>query len=258
MWPLFFNEQRGLGTTNEERFHALLPFYSALRSPLRDSTTVLWPLGYTQTDDRARQFKEWGAPWPLVVFARGPGKTVNRVWPLYSDAHNTNLTSRFYLWPLYKYNRIHADPLDRARTRLGLFLYSDLEEKNSETGHSLHRTDAWPLWTWRRDLEGNTRLQVLSVLEPLMPNNKSIERDYSPLWSLWRSERNAQTGARSQSLLWNLYRREATPDVKKCSLLFGLFQYQSVPSGKRWRVFYVPFGASGPAAKPGPGGEVPK
>jgi len=29
---------------------------------------------------------------------------------------------------------------------------------------------------------------------------------------------------------------------KKCSLLFGLFQYQSDQDGRRWRVFYVPFG----------------
>ena len=77
-------------------------------------------------------------------------------------------------------------------------------------------------------------------MEPLLPNNKSIDRNDSPLWSLWRSEKNAKTGAASQSLLWNLYRRETAPETRKCSLLFGLFQYHSGAEGKRLRLFYVP------------------
>jgi hypothetical protein len=67
-----------------------------------------------------------------------------------------------------------------------------------------------------------------------------VERDYSPVWSVWRAEKNVKTGATSQSLLWNLYRHEATPVSKKCSLLFGLFQYESGAEGKRVRLFYVP------------------
>ena len=71
---------------------------------------------------------------------------------------------------------------------------------------------------------------------------RSLQRDFSPLWSLWRSEKNPNTGASSQSLLWNLYRRDKTPETKKCSLLFGLFKYECGPDGKRWRVCYIPFG----------------
>jgi hypothetical protein len=57
---------------------------------------------------------------------------------------------------------------------------------------------------------------------------------------VWRSEKNTKTAASSQSLLWNLYRNDQTPESKKCSLLFGLLQYQSNPGGKRLRVFYIP------------------
>ena len=69
-----------------------------------------------------------------------------------------------------------------------------------------------------------------------------MERDLSPVWSFWRSDKNPNTGATSQSLLWNLYRRDKTTDSKKCSLLFGLLQYHSGPQGNRWRVLYIPFG----------------
>src|SRR6266513_6157814 len=240
LWQVFFNQRLDIGAENPAHHQALLPLYSYLRSPQRDSTTLFWPLGVTVTDDRAKKYREVGAPWPLIVFARGEGKTANRIWPLFSRAKTPILESDFFLWPLYKYNRAHAPPLDRRRTRILFFLYSDLVEKNEETGTALQRTDLWPLFTAKRDHNGNERLQLLAPLEPLLPNHKSIERNYSPLWSIWRSEKSAKTGASSQSFLWNLYRLHTTPETRKCSLLFGLIQYQSGPEGKRLRMFYVP------------------
>jgi len=243
LWPFYHKSYSGIGTTNEVMQEALLPAYSVYRSPLRDSSTYFWPFGITHTVDREKKYNEWGTPWPLIVFTRGEGKYTSRVFPFYSDSHTDTLSSRWYLWPVYKYNGIRSPPLERDRTRILLFLYSDVSERSTETGAEYRRRDFWPLFTHRKDLNGNTRLQILSILEPILPNNKSIERNYSPLWSIWRSEKNAHTGANSQSFLWNLYRRDATPQSKKCSLLFGLFQYQSSPDGSRWRLFYIPFGS---------------
>ncbi len=241
LWPFFFNQTVSIGTDNTERKHGLLPLYSVARSPNRDSTTVIWPF-FTWIDDREKKYHEWEGPWPFVVVARGEGKTTTRVWPLFGRAHNDILESDFYLWPLYKRNRAHADPLDRERTRILYFLFSDLTERNTETGSALHRTDFWPLFTHRRDHNGNSRLQILALIEPVLPNNKSVERNWSPLWSVWRSEHNPTTGAASQSFLWNLYRRDTTGTTRKCSLLFGLFQYSSGADARRLRLFYIPFG----------------
>jgi len=245
LWPIYLHNEIGIGTTNAASQLAVLPFYSIQRSPTRTSTSYFWPLGVTVTDDREAKFHEVGAPWPLILFTRGEGKTVNRVWPLFGRAHNTNLVSDFYLWPIYKYNRVQAEPLDRERMRILFFLYSDLTEKNTLTGNARRRTDLWPLFTARRDGDGNERLQLLAPIELILPNNPSVERNWSPLWSIWRSEKNARTGAQSESFLWNLYRRERTPETKKCSLLFGLIQYQSGPKGAHWRWFYLPRGKSG-------------
>ena len=246
LWPLFFNTQLGIGTENPETTRALLPLYSLLRSPKRDSSTYLWPF-FVFTDDREKKYHEFAAPWPFILFARGEGKTANRVWPLFGHAHNSaNLQSDFYLWPIYKYNRAHDTSLNRERTRILFFLFSDLTEQNTRTGDALHRTDLWPLFTARRGLDGNRRLQILAPIEPLLANNKSIERNWSPLWSLWRSEANAKTGAASQSLLWNFYRSDTTPVSKKRSIFFGLIQYQSTASGHHWRWFYLPTTKSPP------------
>lgn len=240
LWPFCFNNRLGLGTENPETQRVWVPFFSRQRSPQRDSSSYLWPIGFTYTEDREKKYREWDAPWPLVVFARGEGKTANRIWPLFSRAKNATLESNFYLWPIYKFNRVNSSPLERERTRLLLFLYSDLVERNTTTGTALKRTDLWPLFMARRDHNGNERFQLFSLIEPLLPPSQSVERLYSPLWSIWRSEKNPSTGAASQSFLWNLYRRDTAPHSKKCSLLFGLFQYQSDPEGTRARLFFVP------------------
>jgi len=240
LWPLYFQVRMGMGTTNEERQSVLLPFYSKMTSPLRDSTTIPWPIGVTFTDDRARRYREWGAPWPLVVFARGEGKTASRVWPFYSHARSASLESMFFLWPLYKCNWIHSPPLERERKRVLLFLYSDTTEQNTETGRVKRRVDAWPFFTFTRDWEGNERWQTFSILEPLLPTSKSIERNYSHLWSVVRAEHNAATGARSESLLWNLYRHQGTATNLHSSLLFGLVQWTVTPQGRTSRWFHIP------------------
>ena len=253
LWPIFFNSHEGLGSTNQSWQQAVLPLYSFERSPLRDSTTVIWPF-FSRIIDREKGYKEWDTPWPLIEFARGVGKTTSRVWPFFSQAHSATLEDDFYLWPVYKFNRARLDPLDRRRTRILFFLYSDTQDRNTETRALARRTYLWPLFIKRRDFNGNSRLQVLAPLEPFVQGSHKIERDYSPLWSIWRQEANPRTGATSQSFLWNLYRRDRAPGLKKVSLLFGLFQYQSGSEGARTRLFYIPLGKRGAA----PGSSPPK
>ena len=249
-WPFYFNERSGIGSTNEDHSFGFIPLFTREHSPLRDAIAFPFPLGYRRAEDREKGYKEWSAPWPFVTFARGPGKTTDRIWPLFSHAKTPEIETGFYLWPFYKTGKVRAAPYERDSARVLFYLYADLHEKNTDTGEDLRRRLFWPLFTYRKDFQNRERLQVLAPLEPFLPTSRSIERNYSPLWSLWRSELNPKTGASSQSLLWNLYRREKTRDSKKGSLLFGLFQYQTGPDGKHMRFFYIPFGKQTSAAIP--------
>ncbi len=242
LWPFFFKNKTGIGTENPEATDILLPFYSLQRSPSRDSATYLWPFGLSVIDDREKHYREWGFPWPLITFARGEGKTSNRVWPLFSRSRTETLESGFALWPLYKYNRATTEDLDRTRRRILLFLYSDLVERNLGTGTAFERTDLWPLFSARRNHDGTGRFQVLALLAPLLPTSLDVERIYSPLWTLWSSETDPNSGVTKSALLWNFFRSERTGNSRKCSLLFGLFHYQSGPEGSSWRMFSNPFG----------------
>jgi hypothetical protein len=241
LWPFYLTGRSGIGTTNPATTLTILPFFNRLRSPSRDTTSYGWPIGCTSIDDREQQYIEHDVLWPFIVRARG-SKQVTRDFPFYSRAHNRSLESDFYAWPIYKFNRLESPPLDRTRTRILFFLYSDIVEKNTQSGEFKRRVDFWPFYTFHRDMDGNQRLQVLALLEPLFPNNRSVTREYSHLWSFWRAEHNVRTGDASQSLLWNLYRRETTAREKKFSLLFGLYQYQSTTLGASWRVAFCIFG----------------
>lgn len=239
LWPFYFARNNGLGTTNAGTFRASLPFYAITRSPQYDATSVLWPL-FTSLDNRERQYHEWQGPWPFVIFARGQGKHTSRIWPLFSESHNDLKENDSYLWPIYTFSRTHADPLDQHRTRILFYLYSRLVVKNTETGKDRVRVDAWPFFVWHHDFDGNERLQVLAPLEPAVPDNPGIERNWSPLWSLWRAEYNPAKDARNESLLWNFYRRQTAPDYRKVSICFGLYQSEKRSAEKSVRLFFIP------------------
>jgi hypothetical protein len=247
LWPFYFEDRMGLGSDNPQWQLASLPLFSLVRSPKRDSTTVLWPF-FSHVTDRDKQYREWDLPWPLMVFARGEGKTTTRVFPFYSHAQSPTLESDFVLWPVYKYNRAQMPPLDRVRKRILFFLYSDITDKNTQTGKDDRRVDLWPFYLYQRDFNGSTRLQVPALLETFVHGSHKVPRNWSPVWTLWRSEHNAKTGASSQSLLWNLYRHESGPDHKLLACLFGLYQSEAGPTGKRLRVFYIPLSKSHDAA----------
>ena len=238
LWPLFVDSHQGIGSTNPIHQQLSAPFYSFTRSPNRDSTSIPFLLGWTSTTDREKKFHEIGAPWPFIVFRRGETATTSRVWPFYSHATNQYLESSWYLWPIYKYNRFYdGETVDRDRTRILFFLYSDATQRHLETGAVQRRRDCWPLFIHRQELDGNTRLQILALLEPLLPNSKSIERNYSHVWSLWRTEHNPNSRASSQSLLWNLYRRDTSAERARTSVFFGIIRCEKSGESSKWSFF---------------------
>ena len=239
LWPFYFNQTDGIGTDDPQKLGGVFPLYTQMRSPKRDVTTALWPF-FNWIDDREKKYREWEVPWPIVVIARGEGKTITRVLPLFGRAHNDTYESDFYAWPFYKFNRIHTGAFDQQRTRILFYLFQNIREENTEFGAHKERVNLWPFFIYYRDFSGNSRLQILAPVEAILPENRGIERNWSPLWSLWRSQDNPKTGAKSRSLLWNLYRCNETPGSKNCSLFFGLFQYQYDGENKKIRLFYMP------------------
>ncbi|HXG30701.1 MAG TPA: hypothetical protein VNK81_03570 [Thermodesulfobacteriota bacterium] len=257
LWPIYIS-RRQVAYGKERRSFMIFPFYSTVESPERTQSTYLWPL-FNRLLDRERGIERWDVPWPLINLTRGTKKE-NRVFPFYASEVDGNDEEGFFLWPLYRYYKVTLQDYVRTRKTVLLFLYSDIREKSTiEGGMDRRRIDAWPLFTYRRDAEGNRSLHLLSILEPLLSGNEGIERSYSPIWRLyeWKGYRD---GRSVSSLLWNTYRMERSKEGimvdfrpiipvfsyrnwnggSKIYFLGGLFGYRSDSHKKTIKLFFFP------------------
>lgn len=249
-WPFYSHAETGIGTDKHTTIDALLPLYSMRRSPQRADTTILWPF-FNYTADAANKYTEYSAPWPFIVWGdregNGTKKSTHRVWPLFGREQSAELTKEFYLWPLYQKHRLDTQSILRERDRVLGVLYSRSHEVRKETGEIRDRTDVWPLYSYKRTGATESR-QFPSLFEPLRPDNPGMERNYSPLVAIWRSESNSATGVSSSSFLWHLVRTESSAKAEKCSLLFGLFRYKSNEEARELRLLWLlPIRWGGPA-----------
>jgi hypothetical protein len=156
------------------------------------------------------------------------------------------------LWPAYTHRRLLTENLEREQTRGLFYIWSDVAERNRQTGAEYRRRSLWPLWYHWRDREGRERLQVLALAEGAFPHNEGIRRIWSPVWSLYRQESDARTGASCRSILWNLWRTDVRAGSARTSALFGLVKTERTSQGRKWRFFWTgyPKGPeTGPAAK---------
>ncbi|MFZ9854908.1 MAG: hypothetical protein ACO3I0_07305 [Limisphaerales bacterium] len=240
MWPLFFNEKLRLGTPQATTNFAVLPFYSQQRGTNLHQTSVLWPF-FSRTEDRSKGFVEWGAPWPFIGWADSTNKTARRFFPFYGVAKAPGVESRLVMWPFYTHRKAEDGAMRRDRWRVGFFLYDDVRLQSKTDGRYRRERALWPFFVWKRDLEGREHLQVLELLETLFRNRDSVQRNYSPLWALYRSENNPNTGRSSESVLWNLYRRDVSPTRVRTSSFFGLIQTLRGDDDRcHWRWLWLP------------------
>lgn len=257
LWPIFFSESLKQDTDEPEERRAAWPFYVSKETPKKSTTFVLWPF-FSRTEDREKDYLSWDAPWPLVRVTEGEKYHGERCLPFFADETRDAYRKRWYFWPIYKIEELKSDLIDRRRDRVLFFLYSDIHETRFETGQTKRRIDFWPLFGYKR-INGVSSLHVLSLLEPLFPDNEGIERLWAPLWRVYQQKWDEQ-GNRVVSLLWNLYwyekqgnrvawelfplleYRDESANDQEFSFLKGLLRYRSTASGKQLNLFYTSWG----------------
>lgn len=225
LWPFYFDHRTGLGTDAPRRQLAVPPLFLRDTSPGRDYLGAPYPF-FSRVHNRIADYREYAFPWPFLGYATGPGKRALRLWPLYARADTKTMASRTYFWPLWKSETKRDTGFERVRSRALHFLYSDTKETDRSTWDTRRRVSLWPLFTYERGFDNASRFQTLSLLEPLLPGNKSVRRNHAPLWSLYTSERDRTRGTQKTSWLLNLYRSEKTPERVRRWLLFGLLRWE--------------------------------
>ncbi len=235
-WPLYFRDRSGIGTGEEKLQHALLPLFSYEASPSRRSLTAPWPLGLTLTRDEEKGYREWGLPWPLVVFARGEGKRTDRLWPLYGQSRNASQRRSFYLWPLWRTYRLETDHVVERRGRAALFLYRSHRISPKQGGPAERGGSLWPLYSRRSRSDGRTEIRVPALMDNFFPANETVERHYTAPTTLWSYRRSASGEETEASLLWDLYGRRKGKEETEIRVLFGLVRWRKDHQERSLRV----------------------
>jgi hypothetical protein len=233
LWPIYFNEEIGLDSNNPVMRRAVLPLWFEQESRTYSQRTVLWPF-FNWIQDRAGEYEQWDAPWPLVRVTHGADRHGLRLLPFYADESVGARRKRWFLWPIYKIEDTETELIVRQRHRVLFFLYSDLVERKLDSGQEQRRVDLWPLFSYHRE-GGVSRLNALALLEPLFPGNQAIERSWSPLWRVYQ-QRWDEHGNLVVSLLWNLYWQERQGE-KLAFELFPLVDYHRDTTATRLRLF---------------------
>jgi hypothetical protein len=256
LWPFYLDETLGKDTDNPVKNLYLLPFYASSQSPKQSATYVPWPFcGVVR--DGSGQVIERDFLWPLWVTKSGKDTNMGRYLPFYSESKVKDTSSRWVMWPLYRNETIDSATFRQDKTSLFYFLFSRSDEFWPKAGKERARSAFWPLYTWKRDENGQRTLSMPALVEPVIWND-GVERNWAPLWRVFISTWNDK-GDGATSVLWNLYWREkhgvesawelspllswrSTDKGTEFRLLKGLFGYKTEQGRRSVSLLWIPFG----------------
>jgi hypothetical protein len=269
LWPLFYRSASKLSDPVPEVKIGALPFYSRDTAPGYINENYLWPFfGYS---DRTAPYRyhETRYFWPFLVQGEGDARIVNRWAPFYSHSEIKGTEKTWFLWPLYRNQRWQSEGLAQDKTQFLFFLYWSLQQRSPDNPAlaSAHKTHLWPLYSAWDNGAGSRQVQALSPFEIFFPNNATVRRLWTPLFALYRYERQPDTTVR-HSWLWDAvtWRRgpaerefhlallggySSNATKQRVSLGGGLLGWQR-PTGGRWRFFLFDFPSKAAMQAPSP------
>ncbi len=235
LWPLIYHYRDNLDQEVPYERFGILPLYASERADGMRSQTFLWPFfGYTRENEPRPLYRENRYLWPFFVQGRGEEKHVNRWMPFYTHESRGDQSKHWYLWPVLKREHTQLPALERQRTQVLFFIYRDEHLFNSDRGFSARRSYLWPLYGYNHNGAGHRQFQTLDPLGVFFPRNEKIRENWSPLFALYRYDR--QPERTRHSLLWNLFVLERGSDQTGAIYLGPLFERVNDGSSGHWSV----------------------
>jgi hypothetical protein len=218
LWPLGYKTARNLADPVPEVKIGLLPFYTRDTGPGYLNENYLWPFFGHSDRTEPHRYHETRWFWPFLVQGRGDDRLVNRWAPFYTHSVIKGTDKTWFLWPLLRHQRWQADGLDQDKTQLLFFLYWSLAQRSPDReAAAAHKTHLWPLFSAWDNGAGRRQVQALSPFEVFFPHNDSVRRLWSPLFAVYRYDRQADATTR-HALLWNAVTWQRGPESREFHL----------------------------------------
>lgn len=236
-WPFIHIAQAEKESLRPHGF-LLFPIYGQMRQhdlqgEVRSvSRTVLWPFfKYKQGPSLLKLH----APWPLYQKEeRQTSEGAERklyLWPFYGERIRPESNYHFALWPIF-HHRTTTGPTSISKSIWIAPFWQQtkknkLDPESKEIKEKSVSRRLWPVFQYYKtpDVEELTLLD----LWPLS-TNPAIERNYSPLWKLYKYRTTARR--EYSSLLWGCWLREKGQKGSR-HRIFPLFDYNKKNTGKR-------------------------
>lgn len=252
LWPIIFYRRWDLDTENPGSLFALFPFYVRSVKKASSGTYFPWPFLYYGRDE-ALGYLRWELPWPFLGGTRSLEEDSFHLWPLFGYKNKLNYRSHFILWPLYKFWE-DKDADFRLISYRFLILSRYKEEQSVIKSKSYKLLRIWPIFYYKSFGDGRLRFHFPEII-PI--EDEGYDRNWGPILRLFRYERDGE-GNEETNLLWGLYHHwqrgqmeqwdlsfllslRKDGETSRFSLLKGLFDYQSGPTGRAVRLLYLPW-----------------
>ncbi len=255
LWPLGYRSTSELWKETPFRATGFLPFYAFTDSDRAKSRTYIWPFfGYT--DSQTPQYFEKRYFWPLLVQRRGDSY-INRWAPVYTHSIRSGVDKTWAMWPIYRHEKKIERDLLHEKTQILYFVYWNLRQSNPQNPEAAPaiKRHLWPIFSHWDNGAGRQQTQVLSPLEVFFPYNDVVRTLYSPLFAIYRRDRDQSEV--KDSLLFNfitwtrdpenstfhigpLWTHERAPETRRWEILKGLVAYNSAPDTPRFRLLWLP------------------
>lgn len=256
LWPLVYREVDQFHRPVPRVRQGFLPFYAFEDSEYVEDVSILMLWGWR--NDSQKQYHETRYLWPLWLQGRSPERYVNRWAPFYTHSKTPHIEKWWYMWPAVQHRKVPEQGVLMERSQFFYFLYWH-ETQTSIEHPELPKAQMrfiWPFYASYDNGAGISQMQVLSLFEVFFPHNRAMRDTYSPLFSLYRQETDANTGLKRWALLWNLigsletsregtrqetfhiwplYEENSTAGTERTSdswnILFGLLGWESTSDG---------------------------
>jgi hypothetical protein len=169
-------------------------------------------------------------PWPFVQKTKSATVDKFYLWPLWGrkQAAGGRIDRSFALWPVLWSETFQQKDVTVSRKKaLPFFFYEEQQLREPDQPEKERPVVSkgwkiWPLMSWQQAGE-MSRFRMLE-LWPL--NSAPIERNWSPLWTLYK--RTHADGVTQKDLLWFIWHSEKEPEADRTewSLLKGLLGYK--------------------------------